>query len=429
MPNSDNSIDLPAIRSTRFFVRLILWSTIAPIDAAVVAPAQVAVESSRKVLQHLEGGVVRSIHVSEGQIVAKGELLLELDQTTASVDTEILRDQLSQSYARRSRLQAERDNLSSLPAATGVAAIIQSAQFGLHIQNERKLYASRVSTNATELSLIEQKIVQQQERINGLDSQLNSLQKQISFNNEQLRSTRELYKKRFVARNKVREIETKATTLSGELGANRAMAAEAASLIAEATLERERLSKSVTQDAIEDFRKVSSEINELEERLRAADDRLQRTQIVSPQNGRGLNLTAHTLGGVVEPGEPILEIVPNGDQLIITAQIEPRNIDRISTGQQSFVRFSALGGRQSPEVSGTVQHVAADSLVDDKTGRPFYLVKLALPSAKELSAQLNGQKIIPGMPVEAFIRTGSQPAISYLLRPLSDSIARSFREQ
>lgn len=440
---SDDSEHITEVRplSNTLFVRLglatialtfgllTMWSIAAPLESAVVAPAHIVVDGNRKLVQHPEGGVVKQIHVREGQLVEVGELLIQLDTTAARVDTDVIEGQLLVLYAKRSRLEAERDGTKIADQVRGIGSIVDNEKISTELANEEVLFNSRQSSLDTETSLLSQKIVQQNERINGLVSQTTSIRHQMTFYDEQVRNTRKLQGDGYASVTRLRELETSKRRLAGELGANQAAIAEASSIISGAKLEIERSHNNLRQEAMLELRTVEPQIAELEDRRRAVINRLAMTGIVSPAKGRVFNLTAHTIGGVIEPGAAILEIVPDDDQLVIAASVSPQDVDRVHTRQESTIRFSALGGRETPEVLGTVAHVGADSLVDQQTGMAFYTVKIEIPDRETLATQLNGQTVIPGMPVEALINTGSQPAISYLLRPLTDAVSRSFREE
>lgn len=411
------------------FGGLILWSILAPIDGAVIAGGQVVVESNRKSVQHLEGGVIGAIEVREGDLVQEGEVVARLDDTVQRSSAALIDSQLTEAYARRARLEAERDRADTLPEARGVDEILKSGRFKEKLAGQQQLFEARRETRATQVSLLEERIVQQNERIGGLHAQISSLRDQLALINEELAGVRELHAKGYAPTTRLRELERAAKRLSGERGALSASVAEAQSIIAEARLEIERLKETGREEAITELRDVEVSISELEERRITAQDALRRTEIRTPQSGRVLALSVHTVGGVVAPGAPLMEIVPDGDRLQIMARVAPQDVDKISPGQETIVRFSAFGSRRTPEATGEVRTVSADAMTDEATGAPYYLVLVDIPEGEALSDVLRGERLVPGMPVEAFIRTGSRPAISYLLKPLTDAMARSMREE
>jgi HlyD family secretion protein len=406
-----------------------LWSIFAPIDGAVVAPGQVVVESNRKTVQHLEGGTIRQILVREGETVGAGAVLARLDDTVQTANVALVDGQLTELYARRARLEAERDGRDGIAQARGAADIVAGDLFADRLAGQRKLFAARRATRVTQISLLEERIVQQSKRIDGLDAQIRSLHGQQLLIEDELAGVRKLHARGYVPATRLRALEREAWRLRGERGARIAGVAEATSIIAEARLEVERLEESGREEAIAELRDVEASIAELEEQRVTALDALRRTEIVAPQGGRVLNLAIHTVGGVIAPGASLMEIVPDGDRLQVVARVAPRDVDNVRPGQETLVRFSAFGSRLTPEAAGVVRDVSADRLADQTTGAPFYLVLVDIPEGAALEDLLGGRPLLPGMPVEAFIRTGSNPAISYLLKPLTDAIARSMREE
>jgi HlyD family secretion protein len=406
-----------------------LWSIFAPIDGAVVASGQVVVESNRKTVQHLEGGTVREILVREGEAVEAGAVLARLDDTVQTANVALVDGQLTELYARRARIEAERDGRDEVTQARGAADIVAGDLFANRLVGQRKLFAARRATRVTQISLLEERIVQQSKRIDGLNAQIRSLRGQQRLIEDELAGVRKLHERGYVPLTRLRALEREAWRLRGERGARIAGVAEATSIIAEARLEVERLKESGREEAITELRDVEASIAELEEQRVTALDALRRTEILAPQGGRVLNLAIHTVGGVIAPGAPLMEIVPDGDRLQVAARVAPRDVDDVRPGQETLVRFSAFGSRLTPEAAGVVRDVSADRLADQATGAPFYLVLVDIPEGAALEDLLGGRPLLPGMPVEAFIRTGSNPAISYLLKPLTDAIARSMREE
>ena len=283
-------------------------------------------------------------------------------------------------------------------------------------------------TQEAQINLLEERIVQQTERINGLNSQVASLEDQKTLIEDELDGVRNLHEQGFAPKTRLRALQREARRLGGESGALRAGVAEAHSIIAEASLEIERTNNLIRQDAIAELQDAYTSITELEERRVAALNSLERTIIRAPRSGWVFALSVHTIGGVISPGASLMEIVPDEDKLLIAARVMVEDIDKVRSGQNTLIRFSALGAQSAPETYGLVRQISADSISDDPAGVSYYQVIIDMPEDAELSEVLNGQVLIPGMHVETFIRTGSQPAISYLLRPLTDAVTRSMRE-
>jgi len=409
---------------------LVLWSVFAPINSAVIAPGSVTVETNRKTIQHLEGGVIKSIPVKDGAAVKRGDLLVELDATVPKANSAFLTEQLAERLAQLARLLAERDGLAAIPSDSRAFALApQDLDFAENLVGQERLLVAREQTKATQISLLQERIVQQGTRIEGANTQLRSLRAQSRLIAEELEGVKRLNAEGFAPMTRVRELEREKEAITGRQGQLVAAIAESESVISEAKLEIERLKQQSREDAIKQSQEVEVEISGLIERRTAALEALRRTRVLAPDDGVVLGLAVHTIGGVISPGAPIMDIVPQSDGLRITAQIAPRDVDKVQPGQEAVLRFSAFNARITPETIGHVRQVSADNVFDKATGQPYYVVLIDLPEKSTLDAVLGGQTLLPGMPVESFIKTGARPAISYLLKPLTDALSRAMREE
>ncbi len=430
-PTDDASrfVRLGSLTAAAVFGGLVLWSIVAPINSAVIAPGRVTVETNRKTIQSLEGGVIDEILVKEGATVKQGEILIRLDDTVPKANAALLSEQLAERVARQARLLAERDGLTEIPANSRIFALApDDLDYAENLEGQKNLLAAREQTKATQISLLEERIVQQRTRIDGANTQVRSLRAQTRLIVEELDGVKRLNAEGFAPMTRVRELEREKEAMSGRQGQLVAAIAESESIISEARLEIERLRQKSREDAIGESQDVEVEIAELIERRTAALEALKRTEIRSPESGVVLGLSVHTISGVIAPGAPVMEIVPQGAGLVIAAQIAPRDVDKVQSGQEAIIRFSALNARQTPETTGKVRQVSADNIVDQNTGEAHFQVLIDLPESAELERVLRGQVLLPGMPVESFIKTGARPAISYLLKPLTDALSRSMRE-
>jgi len=410
------------------FGGLVLWSLLAPIRGAVVASGQVVVESNRKTVQHLEGGTIGEILVAEGDYVEVGDVVARMEATVPRANVALIDGQLTELYARRTRVEAERDQLAEIAEPRGISEVLAKPTFRQRLEGQERLFDARRRSRRSQVGILSETIVQQEERIEGLEAQLSSLRKQQTIILEEWQGVRELNDRGFAPGTRVRELEREQERLRGEVGSLQASVAEARSRISEARIEIERLSDIVREEAITELREIEAQISELEERRITAADTLSRTDIRAPQSGRVLNLQVFTVGGVVGPGDPLMEIVPDGDALLIAARVAPQDVDKVQVGQETIVRFSTLSSRQTPEAVGVVKTVSADAVQDPQTGEQYYRVLVEFPDDGALDAALAGKQLVPGMPVESYIQTGSKPAALYLLKPLTDSLARSMRE-
>lgn len=413
------------------FAGLLLWSILAPINSAVIAPGIITVEANRKKIQHLEGGVIKAIAVKEGAAVKRGDLLIELDETVPKANSALLTEQLAERVAQLARLLAERDGLPEIPPDSRAFALAPpDLDYARNLEGQAKLLAAREETKKTQISLLEERIVQSKTRIDGANTQIRSLKAQAKLIADELDGVKRLHAEGFAPLTRVRELEREKEAISGRQGQLVAAVAESESVISEAKLEIERLKQQSREDAINESQEVEVEIAGLIERRVAALQALRRTRVTAPEDGVVLGLSVHTIGGVISPGDAIMEIVPKSDDgLLIAAKIAPRDVDKVHAGQQAVLRFSAFNARVTPEATGLVRQVSADNITDKVTGEPYYLVLIDLPSKDSLETTLAGQELVPGMPVESFIKTGARPAISYLLKPLTDALSRAMREE
>jgi HlyD family type I secretion membrane fusion protein len=412
------------------FGGLLLWSVFAPLSSAVVATGQVAVESSRRTIQHPEGGVVSEILIEEGDRVKAGDPLIRIENRAPSANVRVLTEQLAEGIARLARLLAERDGLETIPDDSLAFKMAPGdLDFAANLESQESLLSARVSARATELALLKERARQQERRIEGYRTQLKSLAAQKALITEELDGVKKLNAEGYAPVTRVRELERASESLAGDQGRLTAAIAEAQSVIAESRLEAERLTQQYRIDAAREAQDLQIEVASIVEKRAAAVDTLGRTVLKAPDDGMVLGLRIRTIGGVIAPGAPLMDIVPSNDGLVVRARIAPSEVDRILPGQSAMVRFSAFNQRTTPEAKGSVLRISADALYDESTGASFYEVTISLPPDDELRRVLNGQALLPGMPAEAFIATGSRPAISYLLSPLTDAFSHAMREE
>ena len=403
------------------------WSVVGPIDGAVIATATLQVESNRKAVQHLEGGIVGEILVREGDTVRTGDILIRLDDTVARANLAIIDSQLDELLARRARLIAERDGLQTIGFPTALTARDDGPHVQEIIDGQRRHFVARRQTRNAQLDLLTQRARRLEDKIAGLQAQRASKLRQIELLERELVGLRDLHAKGFAPLTRILALEREAERLAGERGAHTAEIAEARNAIGEAEMQMLQVAKDFRTSVIGELRDAQVRIAELSERRIAARDQLRRIDILAPRDGTVLGLTVHTVGGVIAPGEPIMHVVPDGDRLLVAARVLPQDIDNIRIGSQTVIRLSAFSQRRTPEVVGQVETVAADSLADEVTGEPYYLALIALPDT--LPPAFDDLTLVPGMPAETFIKTGERSAMSYLLKPLLDSLQRAFREE
>lgn len=402
------------------------WAAITPLSGAVIAPGVVTVYSMRKTVQHLEGGIVAEILVRDGDLVEKGQLLVRLDDTRVRSNLGILNGQLDVLRAREARLKAERDGLARVEFPALLAERRKSPGAADIMRGESAFFAARDVTLRGEIEILTKRISQLKEQVTGLRAQRRANQRQVGMIRQELTGVRQLYEKGYASKTRVLNLERSVEALKGENGGLIAEIARARSSVGETELQIIQLHKVFRQEVIEELRDVQAAIFDLRERRTAAADEARRIEITAPQSGAVFGLDVHTLGGVINPGQPILDIVPVTDELVVEARVAPYDIDKIQPGLLSTVRFSAFNMRSTPELVGTIAVTSADRLRDDASGQPYYLVRVRI--AKEELSKLGNLKLVPGMPAEVFVNTGERTALSYLMKPLTDSLSRSFKD-
>ena len=401
------------------------WAILAPFEGAVVASGQLTVESRHKAVQHREGGIVAERFVREGDRVEEGQVLLRLDGTPIKSEMENLEARLVNLFARAARLAAELDGTETLAPQRVPDDLRASEALAEALAIQADLMAARSEARATRSSILRQRISQLREREQGLEAEVQSKLDQSVLIGQELADLKTLLEKGLTPRPRILALERQGSALSGEIEALRAQIAETQVRIGETRLEILSLTEGFTEEVITELDAVRTEIAALLSQRRAALDRLQRLEIRAPQSGLVLGVRTNTTGGVIEPGAPIMHIVPEADPLIALVRVAPADIDRIRIGQPARLRFSAFNRDETPEVDATVSNISADAVRDDTTGQTYYEVTVQLPGPQPLGEQVG---LLPGMPVDAMVRTESRNVLSYLVKPLSDAMSRTFRE-
>jgi HlyD family secretion protein len=403
------------------------WASTTEISGALIAQGTVVVDSSIKKVQHPTGGVVGEVRVRDGDRVKAGDILIRLDETVTRANLAIVTKGLNELYARKARLGAERDGVDTMAVPRELADSIDNPDIKDAIDSERKLFELRRTARLGQQNQLHQRIQQLQEQITGLVAQQDAKAKELGFIDQELAGVRELWKKNLVQLDRLTALERDEAKIQGDRGALIANTAEAKGRIAEIQLQILQIDQQFTSDVAKELRETDSKIGELVERKVTAQDQLKRTDIRAPQDGTVFQSTANTVGGVIAAGAPIMLIVPESDKLSVDVKVEPKDIDLVAFGQAVLLRFSAFNQRTTPEINGTVERIAADTNVDQRTGQSYYLVRISI-DANEVQ-RLGPVKLTPGMPVEAFVRTGERTLMAYLIKPLHDQLMRSFREK
>lgn len=402
------------------------WAVTAQITGAVIASGLIEVDQNRQVVQHPDGGVVTSILVEEGDTVTQGELLLQLDPQDLQANLTIVEGQLFEILVRRARLEAERDGSDALvfdPLLDEAdAAVIASLK-----QGQLNLFNARNETDARRQEQLLNRKDQIASQVRGIVAQQNALETQLGLIEEELDNQRTLLERGLAQASTVLNLQREQARLLGQTGELLASVAGSEERITEIEIELLGLQSTRREDAITQLRDLQFNELELRERRTTLVRQLDRLDLRAPVSGIVYGLRVFGTSAVIRPADAVLYIVPQDRPLVIATQVPPTDIDAVTIGQEVSLRFSALDQRTTPELFGTVRLISADAFTDDTTRASFYRAEIRLNEG-ELARLPDGATLIPGMPVEAFIRTADRTPANYLIRPLVDYIARTFRD-
>ncbi|WP_374305601.1 HlyD family type I secretion periplasmic adaptor subunit [Ferrovibrio sp.] len=403
------------------------WAVASDIAGAVVAAGQVVVESNTKKVQHREGGVVAALLVREGDRVAAGQILLRMDDTLPRANLEVIRNQIIELTARRLRLEAMRDRMAEIALPDGFSVPGDRPKFDVALHAEQILLAAQRDLRAQKQKQLREQVAQIRQEMKGLTAQSASRDAQLQLISQELVGVQQLATKKLVPLTRVMALERDAERLNGEGGELTASIAQSRNKIAEIEMQMTQIDADMLAETLSELRDVSAKLSELAERHVAAEDQLRHIDVLAPRAGFVQELAVHTIGGVVNPGETMMLIVPEEDRLIVEARIDPQHIDQVGLGREAFVRFSSFSQKTTPELVGKIYSLSADATVDQKTGASFYLARLQF-DRDALPADLR-DRLVPGMPAEVYVQTGQRSVLSYFLKPLTDQLARTFREE
>jgi HlyD family secretion protein len=402
------------------------WATLMPLSGAVIVPGTLVVESDVKKIQHPTGGVVANIPVRDGMHVRTGDLLLHLDEIQPRANAQVLSQQLDQVRVRLARLMAERDGTDQPQMPHEMASRSGDDDVSRLWASEISLFNSRAVARRTAKELLHNHVGQLGEQISGLDAQVKSKASQHELISGELEGVDGLYQKGLVPLTRKTSLQREAARLDGERGQVTAAIAEAKSKISEAELQVVRIDHDFRTEVMKDLREAQDKEAELVEKTIAARDLLRRVDLRAPTNGIVHQLSVHTIGGVITPGEVVMEVVPESEELQIEAKLPPQDVDHVREKQQAYIRFSAFNQRTTPQLEGVVSYVSADLNHDRKgnSNAAYYTVRVTLPPSER--RRLGGLELVSGMPVEVFLQTGSRTMMSYLLKPFTDQLLRTF---
>jgi HlyD family secretion protein len=403
------------------------WGATAVISGAVVASGSLVVDTNVKKVQHPTGGIVGELRVRDGDRVHAGDIVVRLDETVTRANLAIVSKGLDELRARKARLESERDGWDTIVFPAELVARAGDTDLAAAMDSERKLFNLRKTARKGQKAQLQERVTQLGEEITGLTAQQNSKTKEIALLERELAGVRDLWKQNLVQLSRLTALEREAARLDGERGQLIASAAQAKGKIAETALQILQIDQDLASEVAKELREVDGKIGEFIERKITAEDQLKRIDIRAPQDGSVFQLAVHTVGGVITAGDPIMLIVPDADNLSVEVKVNPQDIDQLQLNQKAILRFSAFNARTTPEIEGIVTRISADTSTDQRTGQTYYTLRISMPP--EQIARLGNVKLLPGMPVEAFVQTGERTMLSYLMKPLHDQVMRAFREK
>jgi HlyD family secretion protein len=403
------------------------WAMTTEFTGAVIAAGQLVVDSNVKKVQHPTGGVVGKLNVREGKEVKAGDIVVSLDDTQIRANRDIVVKALNELGARQAREEAERDGLDKVTFPDELIARRNDPDVAKALTGEQRQFEIRRISREGQKAQLRERMVQLRQEISGYEAQIISKDKQVEWVGKELVGVYELWEKNLIPYTRVTSLEREKERLVGERGQLTASIAQSKGKIAEIELQILQVDQDMRTEVGKDLAEIRARTAEMIERKVSAEDQLKRVDIRAPIDGVVLQLTVHTVGGVITPGEAIMLIVPQSDTLQVEAKIPPQEIDQIRIGQPAVLRFVAFSQRTTPELNGTLVRISADVSEDTKTGARFYTIRLDV--SPEEVARLGAVKLVPGMPVEALIQTSPRTVMSYLIKPLHDQLSRAFREK
>jgi HlyD family type I secretion membrane fusion protein len=401
------------------------WSAFARLDSAITATGVVSAETNRKTVQHLEGGIVREIHVREGQHVQAGQVLFRLDRTQAKAGYELQRNQLDSAIAQEARLIAERDGQDQIALPQELLDRADDPNVKRAIADQVAQFQERCGSLKGGVQILDAKIDQYQLEIEGLKQERSGTANQLGFVNEELVDVRHLFEKQLTQKSRLMLLERERSRLEGLIGRSTADESKARNGIEEARLQIRQLRQKFQEDVANSMLETRQKINDLREKVRVAQDVLSRVDILSPTTGVAQNLRVFTSSGVVKAGEPMVDVVPERDALIVQAHVQPQDTENLQPGMPAEVRFSSFQTRILPIIVGKVETISRDRLVDEQTKQPYFLAQVVVDDIPSFVKD----RLSAGMPADVIFPTGERTVLDYLVRPLKDRLRIVMREK
>lgn len=404
------------------------WASWASIVGAVIAPGALSVEGNVKTLQHLYGGAIAEIRVKDGTPVKAGDVLIRLDATATRASLDAIRTQLVGARARAARFTAERDRANEIVFPGNLVLLAASDPAAAEVlQGERALFNARRRSLDGQKSQLVERIGQVKKEIEGLEYQRRSAEQQLKIGKEELGQVEPLLEKGLITLQRLNSLRRSVAGLEGQVGQATTEIARAETKIGETELQTSQLEKNFDSEVLRELRTTLDQLGQLEQQRIAAEDKLSRVDITSPIDGVVNGLAVHTIGGVIDPSRPILNIVPQDERLVVSVKVQPNMIDQVRVGQNAVIKLRNFDRRTAPDLYGSVTFVSADREIDPKSAEEFYRATAEI--GPDSMKKLEGVRLIAGMPADVFIQTTERTVLGYLIRPLSDQLSQTFKER
>lgn len=424
MPSFDDSKVIGFGLSIIFIVFVVIggWMAFAPLASSSVAIGKVSADTDKKTVQHLEGGKVTAIYVKDGDKVKKGQLLLKLRDVQIKAQLDILKAQYQDSIALFARLQAQRDGDKSITFPVELTDLNA-------IKDQKSIFETTVRTLKDEKIITANRIEQLKNQISGLESLIDSKKKRLASITEEKLEWEELYAQRLVDKQRIRELKRENNSIEGDLAQTGSEISKLHEQISETQTQQLLREKELQKETLQRYVETKSLISDLTSKIIANQDTLDRTNIVAPIDGTVVGLSLHTVGGIINPSNPVLEIIPHNTTLLVIAQVQTTDIDKVKNGLLADIMFSAFNLKQVHVIQGKVIHVSADSFIDEVSGMPYYEAKIEVNEKGIETLKENNFVLVSGMPAQVMINLGDRTALSYLVKPFTEMLGRGFNEE
>lgn len=409
------------------FIGFLTWSALAPLSSAVVAPGVVVADSRNKTIQHLEGGIIDQIMVREGDTVAAGQIVARLKSVSTTSGLGRLTALRMVTLAEAARLDAERDGLSEIKFPEELLRQSNDPEVAQALKGQQVLFQSRRESAESERAILSQRIQQYEAEIQGIEAQIASGSRQLGLIRQELTTVREMVAKGYERKPRLLALQRSAEELSGQRSAQESQVTRARQSIGEMEERLSNLKSERLDSVMTDLRQVQARVSDVNEQIKAAADAAQRLDVEAPTSGKVVSIFLGSAGGVVRPGETIMELLPDQDTLLVEVEVRPEDVDDIAPGATARVRLTGMSQRWTDSLTGQVTHVSADRIVDPNGRRGHFMARVAVDLNSGLS--IRELKLYPGMPAAVFIETGKQSLLAYLVMPLFGSVERAFRER